>query len=157
MIFHKFFLIILFLVISSCSTSKINKSHGTVGIEDKYKLLKVNENNSNDIVSILGPPSTKSKFDENLWIYIERKKTNKSIFKLGKEKYLSNNVLVLKINQKGLLENKKIYKLDDMNNYEFNESITGIAYKNNSFVYNILSSIKQRINAPVQRKKSGNK
>ena len=108
MIFHKIFLLILFLFILGCSASKINKSHGTVGIEDKYSLLKINENNSNDIVSLLGPPSTKSKFDKNLWIYIERKKVKKSIFKLGKEKYVTTNVLALKIDNKGLLKDKKI-------------------------------------------------
>ena len=103
----------------------------------------------------MGPPSTKSKFDDDLWIYIERKKVKKSIFKLGKEKYLSNNVLVLKIDNKGLLTDKKILKLKDMNdNYEFNNDITSISYKNNSFVYNLLSSIKQRINAPAQRSQS---
>ena len=138
-----------------CSASKISKSHGTVGIEDKYSLLKLNENNSNDIVSLLGPPSTKSKFDKNLWIYIERKKVKRSIFKLGKEKYVSNNVLALKINNKGLLIDKKIYKLDDMDdNFKFSEDITSISYKNNSFIYNLLSSIKQRINAPTQRAKN---
>ena len=154
MIFHKIFLFILFLVILGCSASEINKSHGTVGIEDKYSLLKINENNSNDIISLLGPPSTKSKFDKNLWIYIERKKSKKSIFKLGKEKYVSNNVLALKINNRGILIDKKIYKLDDMNNnYKFSEDITSISYKNNSFIYNLLTSIKQRINAPIQRTK----
>ncbi len=101
---------------------------------------------------MLGPPSTKSKFDENLWIYIERKKVKKSLFKLGGEKYASNNVLVLKINTKGLLKDKKIYKLKDMEDkYQFSEDVTSISYKNNSFVYNLLSSIKQRINAPTQR------
>tara|TARA_B100000287_G_scaffold417380_1_gene453113 strand:+ start:282 stop:758 length:477 start_codon:yes stop_codon:yes gene_type:complete len=158
MIFHKILLVIVFLFISNCSTSKINKVHGTVGIEDKYNLLKLNENNSNDIISLLGPPSTKSKFDENLWIYIERKKVKRSIFKLGTEKYISNNVLVLKINSKGLLKDKKIYSLKDMkDNYQFSENITSISYKNNSFVYNLLSSIKQRINAPTQRSSSRNK
>jgi len=155
MLFHKIFLFILFLVILGCSASKISKSHGTIGIEDKYSLLKLNENNSNDIISLLGPPSTKSKFDENLWIYIERKKVKKSIFKLGKEKYVSNNVLALKINNKGLLIDKKIYKLEDMDdNFKFSEDITSISYKNNSFIYNLLSSIKQRINAPTQRAKN---
>ena len=158
MIFHKILLVIVFLFISNCSASKINKVHGTVGIEDKYNLLKLNENNSNDIISLLGPPSTKSKFDENLWIYIERKKVKRSIFKLGTEKYISNNVLVLKINSKGLLKDKKIYSLKDMkDNYQFSENITSISYKNNSFVYNLLSSIKQRINAPTQRSSSRNK
>ena len=155
MVFHKIFLFILFLVILGCSASKISKSHGTVGIEDKYSLLKLNENNSNDIVSLLGPPSTKSKFDKNLWIYIERKKSKKSILKLGKEKYVSNNVLALKIDDKGLLIDKKIYKLSDMNDdYIFSEDITSIAYNNNSFIYNLLSTIKQRINAPTQRAKN---
>ena len=126
-----------------------------VGIEDKFSLLKLNEDNSNDIISLIGPPSTKSKFDKNLWIYIERKKVKKSIFKLGKEKYVSNNVLALKINNKGLLIDKKIYKLDDMDdNFKFSEDITTISYKNNSFIYNLLSSIKQRINAPTQRAKN---
>ncbi len=117
-------------------------------------MLKINENNSNDIVSLLGPPSTKSKFDKNLWIYIERKKVKKSIFKLGKEKYVSNNVLVLKIDNKGLLKDKKIYRLEDMDDsYKFSEDVTSISYKNNSFIYNLLTTIKQRINAPVQRTK----
>ena len=130
----------------------MNKSHGTVGIEEKYEFLKLNENNSNDIVSLLGPPSTKSKFDDNLWIYIERNKIKRSIFKLGKEKYVSNNVLVLKLDSKGLLKDKKIYSLKDMDDkYKFSEDITSISYQNNSFVYNLLSSIKQRINAPTQR------
>ena len=150
--FHKIILLLLFLIILGCSASKINKTHGTVGIEDKYNLLRLNENNSNDILSLLGPPSTKSKFDKNLWIYIERKKVKKSIFKLGKEKYVSNNVLALKIDNKGILIDKKIYKLNDMDeNYNFTENVTTISYKNNSFIYNLLTSIKQRINAPAQR------
>ena len=150
--FHKIILLLLFLIILGCSASKINKTHGTVGIEDKYSLLRLKENNSNDILSLLGPPSTKSKFDKNLWIYIERKKVKKSIFKLGKEKYVSNNVLALKIDNKGILIDKKIYKLNDMDeNYNFTENVTTISYKNNSFIYNLLTSIKQRINAPTER------
>ena len=43
----------------------------------------MNKSNTNDLINILGPPSTKSSFDNNVWIYIERKKTNSSIFKLG--------------------------------------------------------------------------
>ena len=39
-------------------------------------------------------------------------------------------------------------------NYNFTENVTTISYKNNSFIYNLLSSIKQRINAPTQRAKN---
>ena len=36
--------------------------------------LIVNRNNKNDITKLLGPPSVKSTFDNDVWIYIERKK-----------------------------------------------------------------------------------
>ena len=56
-----------------------------------------------------------------------------------------------------LLKDKKIYRLEDMDDsYKFSEDITSISYKNNSFIYNLLTSIKQRINAPAQRTKSQN-
>ena len=111
--------------------------------------------NKNDVQLLLGAPSTVGVFDDTVWIYIERTKTRGKLLNLGKNITLKNNVLVLKIDNKGLLSDKKMYKLDDMDkNYEFTENITSISYKNNSFVYNLLSTIKQRINAPVQRTKT---
>ena len=154
----KVILIFLLLLTISCSGSKVSKNHGFTSLDTKFQKITINKTNKNDLISLIGPPSTISKFDENLWIYIERKKVKRSIFKLGTEKYISNNVLVLKINSKGLLKDKKIYSLKDMkDNYQFSENITSISYKNNSFVYNLLSSIKQRINAPTQRSSSRNK
>ena len=153
MIFHKIFLLILFLFILGCSASKINKSHGTVGIEDKYSLLKINENNSNDIVSLLGPPSTKSKFDKNLWIYIERKKTNRSIFALGNKKIVKNNVAILEIDNKGILKKKEIFDLSNMNKYKFSENTTQNTYTKDTYIYGVLTSFREKINAPAKRKK----
>jgi len=93
----KFFLIfIISIFLISCSTNKVIKKHGIAGLKLKTNKIYVNKSNKNDISNILGPPSTKSNFDENLWIYIERKKINQSVFKLGKRKIYSNNVLVLK-------------------------------------------------------------
>ena len=151
----KFILLLISTIfIVSCSTNKVVKNHGNISLEKKSKDINLNQTNKNDVFDILGPASTKSSFDENIWIYIERKKVKKSILKLGKEKYVSNNVLALKIDNKGLLKDKKIYRLEDMDDsYKFSEDITSISYKNNSFIYNLLTSIKQRINAPVQRTK----
>ena len=66
-------------------------------LEKKQEKLILNTTNKNDIVKILGPPSTKSSFDNDVWIYIERKTTTKTLFKLSKEKILVNNVLFIEI------------------------------------------------------------
>jgi len=157
MIFHKILLIIIFLFISSCSASKINKIHGTVGIEDKYDLLKLNENNSNDIISLLGPPSTKSKFDENLWIYIERKQTQSSVRNLGKMKIFKNDVLVLEMDKFGILKKKEFYNKDDMENIKVVEATTKAGFKKSSFVYEFLSSMRQKINDPLNKRAENRK
>jgi outer membrane protein assembly factor BamE (lipoprotein component of BamABCDE complex) len=51
---------------------------------------------------LIGPPSTKSTFDNDVYIYIERK-TSSKLVKLGKKKLIKNDVLVLEIDNKGIL------------------------------------------------------
>jgi len=75
-------------------------------LEKKQKSLVVNETNKNDIKKILGNPSTVSKFDNDIWIYIERKQTQSKLKKLGKMKILENNVLILDIDSYGILKKK---------------------------------------------------
>ena len=107
--FHiRLLLILLLLILYNCSSSKLVSNQGVLSLDIKSKKLTKNKSNKNDIIAILGPPSTKSSFDENIWIYIETKKVNQSIFKLGKKKYQKNNVLVVKIDNRGLLENKEL-------------------------------------------------
>ena len=49
-------------------------------------MIKQFQFNKNDIRKILGNPSTKSKFDNDIWIYIERKQTQSNLKNLGKMK-----------------------------------------------------------------------
>tara|TARA_B100001123_G_scaffold371111_1_gene434062 strand:- start:424 stop:891 length:468 start_codon:yes stop_codon:yes gene_type:complete len=153
----KYIVIFIFVFILSCSSNKVVKNHGISLLEKKSEKIFVTKSNKNDIIEILGPPSTKSSFDANTWIYIERKKINQSIFKLGKKKIHKNNVLVVKINNNGLLENKSFYKLDDMNDIEFNKKVTANVYEKDDFVYNFLSSLREKINAPVKKRRKNNK
>ena len=149
----KLLFIIAFIFILSCSTNKVKNNHGVLSLNNKFNKIVVEKSNSNDILNLLGPPSTKSSFDNNIWIYIERKKTNQSIFKLGKQKIEKNNVLVLELDNKGILAKKKLYNLDDMNDYKFVEKATQKAFSQNSFVYGVLSSLRDKINAPVRKRK----
>ena len=151
----KFFvnLIIFFFLITSCSFNKVIKKHGVRNLGEKQAKLITQKANKNDIQLILGPPSTKSTFDSDIWIYIEREITNEKLFKLGKEKLLTNNVLVLEISPQGKLINKQFYDMNDMNEIKLSSLKTENKYGKKSFVYDFLSSMRQKINDPLGKRK----
>ena len=146
--------LLLFIFILSCTTNKVVKHHGVHFLDKKHKKLIINDTNSNDIIKLLGEPSTKSSFDNDVWIYIERKISTGSIMLLGKEKLITNNVLVVEINEMGLLADMKFYNKDTMKDINFIETSTESVYKKRSFVYDFLSSMRQKINEPMRKKKN---
>ena len=145
------YILISFVVIllSNCSLNKVVHHHGVHNLDKKQSKLKINYSNKNDIIKIIGPPSTKSKFDNDIYIYIERKTSSSKLRKLGKKELIINNVLVLEINNQGLLVSKKFYNKDDMREINFDETVTNINYSKKSFVYNFLYSLRQKINDPL--------
>jgi len=145
----KTLLLIIFLLIVNCKMNKVVDNHGVHFLDKKQQNLTINKSNKNDIILLLGPPSTKSKFDNDLWIYIERKKTRTTFLKLGKKKIYANNVLLLEIDSKGLLAKKKLLNINDMKEVKFIEDETDITYSKKSFVYDFLSSMRQKINDPL--------
>ena len=149
----KYILILLLFFTLSCSLNKVKNTHGVLSLENKINKIKINKSNKNDIIEIFGPPSTKSTFDNNLWIYIERKKSNRSIFALGTKKTTKNNVAILEIDNKGLLKSKIIYDIDKMNKYKFSESTTENTFEKDSYIFGVLTSLREKINAPAKRKK----
>mgnify|MGYP001365986747 CR=1 FL=1 len=118
-------------------------------MEKKQTLLKINETNKNDIKMILGNPSTKSKFDNDVWIYIERKQTQSELKNLGRMKLYKNDVLVLELDDYGVLKKKNFYNIDDMKNIKIVEATTEAGFRKNSFIYDFMSSMRQKINDPL--------
>ena len=152
----KTFIILLFFVLTQCSLNKVILHHGVHNLEKKQTKLKVNFSNKNDIISLIGPPSTKSSFDTDIYIYIERKTSSSKLTKLGKKKLLANNVLVLEINKDGILKKKNFYNIDDMKQIKFDENVTAVNYSKRSFVYSFLSSLRQKIDDPLGKKRIKN-
>ena len=152
---RKILLLTLFLL-ASCSLNKVVQHHGVHNLEKKQANLKINFSNKNDIIKLIGPPSTKSSFDNDVFIYIERKTSTSKLTKLGKKKLLTNNVLVLEIDNKGLLLSKSFYNKEDMNNINFDEEETGLNYSKRSFVNSFLSSLRQKIDDPRGTKRIKN-
>ena len=143
------YIIFFSLIVTNCSYKKVVKHHGVPFLEKKQSSLVVNKSNKNDIRVLLGSPSTISKFDNDVWIYIERKQTQSELKNLGRMKTYENNVLVLEINNKGILKKKDFYNKDDMKNLKIVKSTTQSGFRKNSFIYDFMSSMRQKLNDPL--------
>ena len=140
------YIFFIILVTTSCTLKPIDNYHGVSFLEKKQKKLSINNSNKNDIISILGAPSTESYFETDVWIYIENRKTKSSILKLGKNILITNNVLILEMDKKGILRDKKFYNIDDQNNIRFSKDTTKMSDKD-SYIYGVISSLRQKINS----------
>ena len=137
------------MVVSNCSPKPVVKHHGVPSLEKKQQALLINETNKNDIRKILGKPSTTSKFDNDIWIYIEIKQTQSNLKHLGQMKIFKNDILVLEIDNYGILKKKEFYNKDDMKKIKIVENTTDANFKRNSFIYDFMSSMRQKINDPL--------
>ena len=136
-------------IVTNCSFKPVVKHHGVPFLEKKQKSLIINKTNKNDIRKILGNPSTTSKFDSDIWIYIERKQTQSKFKNLGRMKIFKNDVLVLEINKYGILEKKNFYNLNDMQDIEVVKATTQTGFRKKSFIYDFMSSMRQKVNDPL--------
>ena len=125
------------------------KHHGVPFLEKKQKQLIIDQSTSNDIRKILGTPSTRSKFDNDIWIYIERKQTQSKLRNLGKMKIFKNDVLVLELDNYGILKKKEFYNMEDMKKIKVAQETTAATFTRNSFIYDFMSSMRQKINDPL--------
>ena len=148
----KYLIVLIFIFILNCSGNKVSNYHGNKLLSSKYDIIEVNVTNKNDLIKIIGPPSTISDFNENLWFYFERLKTNQSLVKLGAQKIKKNNILIVELNNKGILKSKRILDLDDMNDIKYIKTVTTKEFKNDNFIYGIFSSLREKINAPLRNR-----
>ena len=122
-------------------------------LEKKSEKLVIGKTNKNDIFELLGPPSTKGSFDEELWIYMEIQTSSTKLSRLGKKELLKNNILLLDIDNKGILTKSIFFDKDKMNEIKFTENTTQMSYSKNSFIYEFLYTLRQKINDPLGKKK----
>ena len=150
-----FVLLLLSLFVFNCQNNKVVKSHGIIFLDKRESLIKTNISNKNDVINVLGQPHVKSIKDENTWFYIERTKIRGGVHKLGKDEFLNNNVLVVKFNKLGVLEEKLFYDKNKMNKHTFSKDVTDNVVTRGSFLESFLSSLrnKMRANSPRNKKK----
>ena len=139
------YLLITLLFINNCQGEKIVRTHGIAYLEKREKLLILNKSNKNDTINIFGQPSTKGMDNDNLWIYIERTMTKGKLLKLGRNYLTKNNVLVLEFDKYGILKDKKLSSIENMEKVTFAEDITENEIRKENFVYSFLSSVRQKM------------
>ena len=149
----KIFIIILAIFLTSCKLNKVVNHHGIHNLEAKSQELLINQTNINQIKSLLGPPSSTSYFDEDILIYLERKTSNSKLLKLGKKKLIANNVLLLEVDNRGMLVNKEFLNQDDLNKLKFTSKTTKTIADQESFVSRALSGVITKIDDPLGKKR----
>jgi outer membrane protein assembly factor BamE (lipoprotein component of BamABCDE complex) len=149
----KILILIFFFILSNCTLNKVNDHHGVHFLKKKNEYLIIQKTNKNDIIKLLGHPSTKSKFDNELLIYIERELTRGRLLNLGRNILIKNDVLILEIDTRGILLSKKFNNIDDMKEIKFSEDKTDTLSKKNDFIYSFLSSLRQKINDPLGKRR----
>ena len=149
----KIFLIILAIFLTSCKLNKVVNHHGIHNLEAKSKELLIKQSNINQIRNLLGPPSSTSYFDEDILIYLERKTSNSKLLKLGKKKLIANNILLLEVDNRGMLINKEFLNQDDLNKLEFTKKTTKKTIGQESFVSRALSGVITKIDDPLGKKR----
>ncbi len=148
----KYLIIITFFFIVNCTGNKVSNYHGAKLLEQKYNKIQVNKTNKNDIIKIIGQPSTISDFNKNKWFYFERLKTNQSLFKLGTQKIKKNNILIVELNNNGILKDKKLINLENMNDVKYMKDLTNKEFKNDNIFSGIISTMREKINSPIRNR-----
>ena len=144
--YHKNLILInFFILIAGCQLQEPSKIHGILYLENRIKQLKVNKDNTNDVIQLIGQPHTKSIDSDKTWIYVERILTRGSYHKLGKEVLRTNNVAVLKFDKFGVLKSKTLYDKEKINKIKFNPNRTNNKITQKSFVEKFLSSVKAKM------------
>jgi len=140
------FLLNFFLyLLLGCNQNQVIKTHGIAYLNQREKLIILNETNKNDTIVLLGQPSTKGMVDDNIWIYIERTRTRGKLLKFGRNYLKKNNVLILEFDKYGIVMKKEFYDKEKMNQLSFSDKITENEIRKENFIESFLSSVRQKM------------
>ena len=141
----KYILIPFLIILNACQLQEPTKNHGILFLENRANKIKINKNNKNDVIKLIGQPHTMSMPDGESWIYIERVLSKGSYHKLGKSVLKTNNVLVLTFNKYGILIDKNLLNKNDINKMKFTKKFTENNLSKRSFVQSFLASVKAKM------------
>ena len=143
-IFRFISFIIVFTLIYNCSP-RISR-HGNIFSDDELKILQTTRLNKSEIIEILGQPSTKSTFSDNIWYYIFFIQKEKAYFQV---KNSSNKVLKIKFDDKQNVETYSIIKNNQSIKIKTVKVDSDTSAFNRGIVRELLDSFIRRMEEPT--------
>lgn len=141
----KLIILIILFILNACKLQEPYNNHGIVNLSERSDLISINKTNKNDVMKIIGSPHTVSIDNENEWIYFERILTKGEFIKLGQNVLKENNILFLKFNKFGIVQDKKLIGKDAKNKLSFSKSETENILSQKSFIQKFLSSLRNKM------------
>ena len=138
-------ILVFYLFISNCQLKEPTKTHGILYLKNRSQLIEISKSNKNDVIKTIGQPHSMSTFTENEWIYFERTLTKGEFLKLGQNVLKTNNVLILKFDKFGILQEKKFIDKFSKNKLKFSEKVTENNISQKSFIEKFLNSLKSKM------------
>ena len=140
-----FLILVFYLFISNCQLKEPTKNHGILYLKNRSQLIEISKSNKNDVIKTIGQPHSMSTFTENEWIYFERTLTKGEFLKLGQNVLKTNNVLILKFDKFGILQEKRFIDKFSKNKLKFSEKVTENNISQKSFIEKFLNSLKSKM------------
>tara|TARA_B100000795_G_C22765472_1_gene425509 strand:- start:476 stop:937 length:462 start_codon:yes stop_codon:yes gene_type:complete len=111
-VIKKYFFITLCFLLSSCSSivSPIVENRGYVFDDTLLDKISLNKSVPDDIIDLLGSPSTTSAIDSSIWYYIYSKAETIAFYH---PEITDRRVLAITFNEEDKVSNIKYYSLED--------------------------------------------
>ena len=141
-----FLLPVFFLFIYSCNPRY--SYHGNYIAEKDIVFLKKTKLSKGEILQILGTPSTKTTFSDNVWYYITQVRKERAYFSVDN---LSTTVLKINFSKDNLVKSYKVISGDSSLKIEINPAQTSNTFeKDENFIKEFFSSFRRRMLNPIK-------
>lgn len=114
------YLFLLPLLLAACVPPRVD-NRGHIGIEDKLKSVTPGTSTQQDVMDLLGSPSTKSNFGETAWYYVSARKESVAFLE---PEIKDQHVTRILFDASGTVDSVKEYSLKDQQNIEITQEIT---------------------------------
>ena len=102
--FHYLIILITFLIITSCTP--IVNVHGKMSINEDIQNIKVGVSKREDVIKLLGTPSTEGVLSNNVWFYFSEKTETTAFLK---PKIVKRNIYALVFQENNVVKNVVTY------------------------------------------------
>ena len=121
-LFCKSIALFSFVLVFCCSCMIRQEHHGKELTKEALNKLKINKSTKEEVLDILGTPSSISTFNNNIWYYISLKKKGVSILN---PKITDQVVIEIRFKNEILVRLKK-YTNDELSSFKFNKQKTEV-------------------------------